>query len=88
MAGEVAEWNGELYRLGQDWRRSYGDGVLAFRIRQLSPTEYREEPAGEAQFSDVRGPHTVNRRDRLLLFDYYTEAFSLLAGVRRLLGRL
>jgi len=88
MAGEVAEWNGQLYRLGQDWRHAYGDGILAFRITELSETEYAEEPAGEACFDRVRGPHTVNRRGDLLLFDYYRERFSLLAGVRRLLGRL
>jgi hypothetical protein len=87
MAGELAEWNGQLYRLGQDWRRSYGDGILAFRITHLSPTEYREELAGEACFKKVRGPHTVNRRGERLLFDYYTEGFSPFAGIRRLLGR-
>ena len=88
MAGEVAEWNGELYRLGQEWRRSYGDGVLAFRIALLSPTEYREEPAGEASFTHVRGPHTVNRRGERLLFDYYAEVVSPFAGIRRLVGRI
>lgn len=83
MAGEVAQWGGRLIRLGQDWKRAYGDGILAFEIVALSPTEYREEPMGEASFSRVRGPHTVNRRDNLLLFDYYSEEFSLLAGIRR-----
>ena len=88
MAGEIAEWNGELYRIGQLWRRSYGDGIVTFRITALSPTEYAEEEAGEARFEEVKGPHTVNRRGGLLLFDYYTERFAALAGVRRLLNRL
>jgi hypothetical protein len=88
MAGEIAERNGELYRIGQLWRRSYGDGVLVFRITALSEVEYAEECVGEASFKHVCGPHTVNRRDGLLLFDYYSERFSPLAGVRRLLNRL
>jgi hypothetical protein len=88
MAGQVAQWDGQLYRLGQDRRASYGDGVLAFRIMELSATSYREEAAGEAAFTTVRGPHTVNRSKTEMLFDYYTEQVALLAGVRRLLGRL
>ena len=88
MAGEIAEWNGELYRIGQLWRRSYGDGVASFRIIALSPTEYAEEDAGQVQFDHVRGPHTVNRRGDLLLFDYYTERVSPLAGLRRILNRV
>jgi hypothetical protein len=88
MAGEIAEWKGELYRIGQLWRRSYGDGVIVFRITALSETDYAEECVGEAAFEHLRGPHTVNRRDGLLLFDYYSERLSPLAGVRRLLNRL
>lgn len=88
MAGEIAEWNGGLYRIGQLWRRSYGDGVVLFRINALSESEYNEECVGEASFERVRGPHTVNGRDGLLLFDYYSERLSPLAGVRRLLNRL
>jgi hypothetical protein len=88
MAGEIAEWKGGLYRIGQLWRRSYGDGVVAFRITALSPVDYVEECAGEAWFSHVSGPHTVNRRADLLLFDYYSNRFSPVASVRRLLNRL
>jgi hypothetical protein len=88
MAGNIATWSGEIYRLGQDWRRGYGDGILAFRIRKLSPTEYEEDFAGEARFSRTNGPHTLNRRGTTLLFDFYTERFSPLAGIRRVLNKL
>jgi hypothetical protein len=88
MAGEIVEWEGKLHRIGQLWRRAYGDGVAVFRITALSPTDYEEEFVGEASFEQVRGPHTVNRRAGLLLFDYYNERFSPLAGIRRLLNRL
>jgi hypothetical protein len=88
MAGEIAAWDGQLYRLGQDFREAYGDGILAFRIIRLDPEHYAEEPAGEARFDRVRGPHTLNRRGDQLLFDYYTNGFTPLAGVRRLLSRV
>ena len=76
MAGDIASWGGQTYRLGQDWRRGYGDGILAFRIMKLSPTEYEEDFAGEARFGRTNGPHTLNRRGNTLLFDFYTERFS------------
>ncbi|HEY6047961.1 MAG TPA: hypothetical protein VIV07_02830 [Sphingomicrobium sp.] len=49
---------------------------------------YAEEAAREARFDRVRGPHTLNRRGELLLFDYYTNGFAPLAGVRRILSRV
>ena len=88
MAGTVAEWEGSLYRIGQDSRQGYGDGILAFRIKEISQSTYDEELIGEAAFTSVRGPHTVNMRDGTLLFDFYQERFSLLAGIRRLAGRI
>jgi len=88
MGGEIAAWNGEIYRLGQDWRRGYGDGMLAFRVRTLSPTDYEEECTGEVRFDRASGPHTLNRRGNTLLFDYYNEHFSPLAGLRRVLNKL
>jgi hypothetical protein len=84
MAGEVGDWGGKLFRLGQDWRRAYGDGILVFEITQISPTAYSEASVGESHFEQFHGPHTVNHRGQRLLFDYYTEDFSLLAGVRRM----
>lgn len=88
MAGQVQPWPGGLYRIGQDSRQSYGDGLLAFRIKSLSPTEYAEEEAGSAAFHAVRGPHTLNVSAGTMLFDFYTERFSPLAGVRRMIGKL
>jgi hypothetical protein len=57
MAGAIAHWNGQLYRLGQDWKQGYGDGIIAFRIEKIDPTAYVEVEAGEAAFEKVRGPH-------------------------------
>ena len=88
MAGEIVVANGTITRLGQDFRRQYGDGILAFRIETLTRDDYRETLLGEAAFDGVEGPHTVNARDGVLLFDFYREKFSPFAGVRRLLNRL
>jgi hypothetical protein len=88
MAGEIMRAGGDLYRLGQDFRESYGDGILAFRIAAIDERSYHEVEAGEAAFSSARGPHTLNRRGETLLFDWYTERRSPLAGVRRVMNRL
>jgi hypothetical protein len=88
MGGEIGRWGHALYRLGQDSRGGYGDGILAFRIVRLSPTDYAEELAGEFAFRAVRGPHTVNVRSGRLLFDFYRERLSPLAGLRRLLSKV
>ena len=88
MAGPVHRWPDGLFRLGQDFRSGYGDGVVAFRIDELSPDDYRETEVGSASFDQVRGPHTLDVREGELLFDWYEERRSPLAGVRRLLNRL
>jgi hypothetical protein len=87
MAGKVGLWGNQLYRLGQDGGRGYGDGLLAFRVLELSPTTYRERLEGDAAFQSVRGPHTANLWGDRLLFDFYRERFSLFAGFRRLMSR-
>ncbi|HWM48092.1 MAG TPA: hypothetical protein VNR11_14400 [Xanthobacteraceae bacterium] len=87
MAGAVVTHSGQLFRLGQDCRHGYGDGLLCFRIEALSEREYREAFYAEAAFSTVKGPHTLNRHGDSLLFDWYVERFSPLAGIRRLAGK-
>lgn len=84
MAGAVRETGGRLLRFGQDGTRAYGDGILAFEIEALTPTDYRERPIGTIRFADRRGPHTLNARDGEWLFDWYVDRLSPLAGVRRL----
>lgn len=88
MAGPIRQWPAGLIRAGQDFRAGYGDGILAFRIAELTPQIYREEEIGSAAFKSVKGPHTVDVLDGRLLFDWYEEQFDPLAGVRRLLHRL
>jgi hypothetical protein len=88
MAGPIHRWPGGLFRLGQDFRSAYGDGVFAFRIEEITAGQYREVEVGAASFDKVKGPHTVDIRRGELLFDWYEERVSPLAGVRRLMNRL
>lgn len=87
MAGALLEEGGRLIRLGQDFRFGYGDGVFAFEVERLTPDDYAERPIGKLRFGDRRGPHTLNVRGGEIVFDWYRDRVSLLAGVRRLLGR-
>ena len=88
MAGAVHPWPDGLFRIGQDFRAGYGDGIVAFRIEELTADRYRETEFGGASFGLVRGPHTLNLRGGALLFDWYEDRFSALSGIRRLLNRL
>lgn len=88
MGGRPLEAEGRLIRFGQDLSGSYGDGLVAFEIETLTPTDYRERPIGEIRFGDRQGPHTLSVEGERLLFDWYREAFSPLAGLRRVAARV
>jgi hypothetical protein len=88
MGGAIWQSQGQLYRLGQNWLTSYGDGLYCFRIDSLGTTTYRETALGELRFHDRRGPHTLNSDGARLVFDWYEDRFSLTAGLRRALARL
>lgn len=88
MGGAIIRLADGLLRVGQDLRGSYGDGVVIFRIREISPTRYHEELVGEHRFQGVRGPHTLNFRPGMVAFDFYRDRFSIFAGLRRIRGRV
>ena len=88
MAGGIIAHGGRLRRIGQDRRKAYGDGVIVFDVDELDAEIYRESEHRAIAFKDVSGPHTLNVRDDMLAFDWYRERFSMLAGARRLAGRL
>lgn len=83
MAGALVSRDGRLFRLGQDSSRRYGDGLALFEVTRLTPSAYSEQEVGLLRFSGVRGPHTLNFTSEGILFDFYEERVSLLAGVRR-----
>lgn len=84
MGGLILDQGGTLLRIGQDLRGAYGDGLIFFAIEALTRTTYRETRCGGLRFSSHRGPHTLNIRDGIALFDYYDDRFSPLAGLRRI----
>lgn len=89
MGGLLFERDGKLYRLGQDGRRDYGDGLLLFRVEELTPERYREQLVREIRCPQgLKGPHTLNLQGGRLLFDYYRDRLAPLAGVRRVRARL
>ncbi len=45
--GRMLQMDGSWYRIAQDCLPTYGNQVLAFRITELSPTRYAEEPVDE-----------------------------------------
>ena len=88
MGGNILRSGDSLVRIGQDLRREYGDGLSFFRITSIDRTSYAEEHVGDFRFSHCSGPHTLNAGRDCVVFDFYNERFSALAGIRRLMGRL
>jgi hypothetical protein len=87
MAGRLLSVGGNLYRVGQDLRRGYGDGLTFFRVTQIDPSSYSEEAVEDFRFVHVRGPHTLNLARGGAAFDYYVDGFAPFAGIRRLRDR-
>lgn len=88
MAGALQMMGGQLTRYGQDGRGAYGNGVVAYAITRLTPSEYEEREIGELRFDDVAGPHTINFHHDRAVFDWYRERLGFGAVVRRLRSRL
>ena len=88
MAGNLLRVGGRLFRLGQDLSVRYGDGILVFEVERLTREEYRERRVGEIRFSDRHGPHTLNVAGGEMVFDWFRESVSPLAGWRRVLPML
>ena len=84
MAGTPTMIDGRLIRVGQDLRGGYGDGIALFDVTRIDRNHYAERKVGEFKFAKVRGPHTLNLARGEMAFDYYDDAFSPLAGIRRI----
>jgi len=87
MAGELLSIGGALYRIGQDLRGRYGDGLVFFGVSRIDPDHFSEEAVHGFRFDHVRGPHTLNLGGGRAAFDHYTDRFAPLAGFRRLRER-
>ena len=60
MGGSLIEREGAVYRVGQDNRGLYGDGIVIFVVSDLSPHCYSECEVGDIRFDGKHGPHTLN----------------------------
>ena len=90
MGGEALHDGARMIRIGQDFSRDYGDGLIAFAIDSLTPHSYRETEIGAFRLTDRKGPHTFNLSPdgSRILFDWYRDGFSPFAGLRRIMARL
>lgn len=93
-AGTPFVIDGTLYRPGQDCSAGYGSRVMLMRVDLLTPTTFRETPAGVVEPNGARGRagiHTLGIGDSLVLVDGKDRVFDLAASavtVRRYLGKL
>jgi len=78
-AGPIVLLDGHLCRLGQDCRRSYGDGIDIRRIVRLDPEGYREESfsriAPEKGGPYPFGVHTISPGPGFVVVDGKRKAF-------------
>lgn len=88
MGGNILALEGRLFRLGQDLSGDYGNGLIIFEINELTPESYCERRVAEIRFTDRKGPHTLNLRGDEIVFDWYRDRVSPLAGFRRLRSAL
>jgi hypothetical protein len=90
-AGNVFRSDGHLYRPSQDCSSTYGGAVIINRLLELSPTEFREEPAARieplAGGPYPHGFHTLNAMGSGAVFDSKKFAFDWFAW-RQNHGRL
>lgn len=90
MGGGVQKVSGRLLRFGQNNSGEYGESLAVMEIKNLSPLDYVEEPVGKILMEDFKGPHSLNvaPHSKRILIDYYSDRFSLFAGVRRIKAKL
>jgi hypothetical protein len=90
MAGNFIVSDGKLYRLGQTFEIDYGDGIAVFEVETLDANRYSERQVGGLRFTGVKGPHSFNVSDdgKKIVFDWYSERYTPMAGIRRLRSRL
>ena len=82
-AGAFFNINNELFRLGQDNRRDYGDGITVCRVTQLNDMAYDESPVTRLMIAGHKGPHTLSTNGSKTYVDYYDKKFSPIAWLAR-----
>lgn len=85
MGGRILRLNGKIYRFGQNNSYGYGDGVSICEVTSLSTSNYDEKIIGNLKVKRASGPHTIDFFNKISVFDFYLDKFSLVAWYRRLL---
>ena len=90
MGGNCLTKDGRLYRLGQNFEVDYGDGISVFEIDTIDTEQYAERQVGGLRFTGVKGPHSFNLSNdhKKVVFDWYSDRYTPMAGIRRLRSRL
>lgn len=90
MGGRLIQYKGKTLRFGQNNSNEYGESISVMQIVSLSAKDYKEVEVGKITIDEFIGPHSVDFNSDMseILIDYYSNKFSLLAGVRRIKARL
>ena len=90
MGGEIVQQQGKLLRFGQNNCGAYGASLIVMQITSLSPTNYKEVEIGEITIDKFSGPHCIgfSQDMRNILIDYYSNKFSVFAGIKRAKARI
>lgn len=86
MAGRILKTENGIFRFGQNNNRGYGSSIMIAEITELTAHSYNENICGSISIDKALGPHSIDfDADKgLALIDYYSDQFSLFAGVRRI----
>jgi folate-dependent phosphoribosylglycinamide formyltransferase PurN len=88
MAGSIQAKGGRLFRLGQDNRRRYGDGIAVCEIVTLQVDRYQEVYRSHLGMREGHGPHALGEWGDRFIVDRYEEVSYGGAGLRRVRARL
>ena len=83
-AGAFILSEGELFRVGQDNRHGYGDGITISQVIRLDDNCYQEKPVTQVKIVGERGPHTLSFHKEKIYVDFYWTVFDPLAWLTRL----
>ena len=90
MGGKIIIYKGKTLRFGQNNSGEYGESISVMQITALSEQNYKEVEIGKITIDEFSGPHSIGFNSDMseILIDYYSNKFSLFAGVRRIKARL
>ena len=90
MGGKIVIHEGKTLRFGQNNNGEYGESMSVMEITALSEEVYNEVEIGKITIDKFSGPHSIGFNSDMseILIDYYSNKFSIFAGVRRIKARL